>query len=458
MRLPPARIRRNPNTHPFLFATGIENSYPIVLANGGRRRVDEMEKTFHYQHWREDFQLVKDLGIDYLRYGPPYYRTHLGAGKYDWDFTDETFAELRRLKIEPITDLCHFGVPDWIGDFQNSDFPCLFAQYAGAFAKRFPWVRFYTPVNEIFVCARFSGRLGWWNECLGSDRGFVIALKHLCKANILAEEKILEAQPDALFIQSESTEYFHAEEPDAFSRAVFLNQMRFLSLDFCYGTDVTATMHEFLMENGMTDQEYFWFMDRGFAIKPYCIMGNDYYATNEHLVPKDDGPLKPAGDMFGYYIITREYFDRYRLPVMHTETNQRGADSAPGWLARQWANMVHLKNDGVPIIGFTWYSLVDQVDWDTLLLENNGTVNHLGLYDLDRKITPVGLAYCRLVQAWREILPMEGHGLDMHRCRSRGNARAPTCAAASSEKPAARGESFAQQPSVPAPTQPTQPA
>jgi len=36
--------------------------------------------------------------------------------------------------------------------------------------------------------------------------------------------------------------------------------------------------------------------------------------------------------------------------------------------------------------GFTWYSLTDQVDWDIALRENKGTVNPLGLYDLDRQI------------------------------------------------------------------------
>ena len=67
----------------------------------------------------EDFARVKELGLEFLRYGPPYYRTHCAPGKYDWNFADETFSELKRLGITPIVDLCHFGVPDWIGDFQN---------------------------------------------------------------------------------------------------------------------------------------------------------------------------------------------------------------------------------------------------------------------------------------------------------------------------------------------------
>lgn len=184
-----------------MFATGIENSYPTIkLPDGTVKRVDEMEKTGFYDRWREDFALVKDLGIEYLRYGVPYFKTHLGADRYDWSFADETFGELRRLGIAPIVDLCHFGVPDWIENFQNPDFPELFAAYARSFAERFPRLRFYTPVNEMYIAATFSGQLGWWNERLASDQAFVTALKHLGRANLRAEEEILKVRPGTLFV------------------------------------------------------------------------------------------------------------------------------------------------------------------------------------------------------------------------------------------------------------------
>ena len=73
--------------------------------------------------------------------------------------------------------------------------------------------------------------------------------------------------------------------------------------------------------------------------------------------------------------------------------------------------MHRLKQDGVPIVGFTWYSLTDQIDWDTALREPNGTVNACGLFDLDRKIRPVGEAYRKLIAQWRDILPTESLGL-----------------------------------------------
>ena len=395
-----------------MFATGIENSYPTIkLPDGSSKRVDEMEKCGHYENWQQDFQLVKDLGICFLRYGPPYYKTHVAPGKYDWGFTDMTFAKLKELEITPIVDLCHFGVPDWIGNFQNPDFPQYFAEYAQAFAKRFPYLQFYTPVNEIYIAATFSAQYGWWNERLADDKSFVTALKNLCKANVMAMHAILEVQPDATFIQSESSEYYHPMKPEAQKKANFLNEKRFLSLDLTYGYPIIASMYEYLLDNGMTREEYHWFEDNQVSAK--CIMGNDYYITNEHLV-RPDGTTEASGEIFGYYVITHQYYNRYRLPIMHTETNIAEPRSLE-WFYKEWANVHRLKQDGVPIVGFTWYSLTHQVDWDTALREDNGNVNVLGLYDLNRKIMPVGNAYKKIIQQWGDELVTESYGLHFKR-------------------------------------------
>jgi beta-glucosidase/6-phospho-beta-glucosidase/beta-galactosidase len=314
---------------------------------------------------------------------------------------------LRRRKIIPIADLCHFGVPDWIGNFQNPDLPKLFAEYALAFAKRYPWIQLYTPMNEMFICATFSALYGWWNEQLASDQAFVRALVNIVKANVLAMHAILKIRPDAIFVQSESSEYFHAENPAAIKPAEIMNAKRFLSLDLNYGRRVDSDMYEFFMDNGLTRAEYHFFLHHN--LKHHCIMGNDYYVTNEHRVSAD-GSTTAAGEVFGYDEITRQYYDRYQLPVMHTETNlnegPRG-DEAVFWLWKEWANVLRVRNNGVPIVGFTWYSITDQVDWDSALRQNIGRVNPLGLYDLSRNIRAVGRAYKQLIADWRNVLPTQ---------------------------------------------------
>ena len=155
----------------------------------------------------------------------------------------------------------------------------------------------------------------------------------------------------------------------------------------------------------MTREEYHFFLHQN--LKQHCIMGNDYYVTNEHRV-SPDGAVYPAGEVFGYDEITREYYDRYLLPVMHTETNFNegpNGNEAVYWLWKEWANVLRVRNSGVPIVGFTWHSITDQMDWDTALREAKGQVNPLGLFDLNRKMRPVGKAYKQLIEDWREVLP-----------------------------------------------------
>lgn len=392
----------------FMFATGIECSYPIVTGRDGRAtRIDQLELTFHYDHYQEDLALVSDLGLKYLRYGPPYYKVQLGPDRYDWGFTDAAFYEMRRLGIVPIVDLCHFGLPDWIGDFQNPEFPRLFADYARAFAERYPWVRLYTPVNEIYVCAKLSTLNGLWNERRRSDeRAFVTAVKHLCRANLLAIRAILELRPDAVFVQSESAEYFHAGSADhaTVERARWENERRLLPFDLLFSVAPAADMVRYLFDHGLGEDEYAWFMQHG--LDGRIIMGNDFYERNEQIV-SSDGAFRPAGEVFGWQTITLEYYERYGRPVMHTETNTLDADDGPRWLWKEFFNVRHLRERGVPVLGFTWYSLLDQVDWNAALERDFGVVNAVGLFDLARKPRPVAAAYGELLRSFRDerLLP-----------------------------------------------------
>lgn len=400
---PPATTARRPTPEEivdslrFMFAVGIECSNPVVEGN---HRVDQLQSTGHYDNWRKDLSLVRRLGLRYLRYGPPIHRVFQGPGQYDWSWLDRVMEEMQRLGIRPIIDLVHFGLPDWLGNFQNPDWPHYLAEYATAFAQRYPWVRFYTPVNEIYITAQFSAAFGWWNERMMSDQGFVSNLKHCVKASMLAMRAILAQRADAIFIFSESTEYVHPGSPRMVHQAQFMNERRFLSLDLLFCHDVSATMYRYLLQAGMSPQEYLWFREQA-DLRAHCIMGTDYYITNEHVF-RDDGTTTGAGDIYGYYVITRQYFDRYRMPVMHTETN-RASRYAVDWMWKEWMNLLRLREDGVPIIGFTWYGLVDMMDWDSALTKQRGHVNPVGLFNLDRRERKVAREYRKLVEDFSQL-------------------------------------------------------
>ncbi len=387
----------------FIFATGIECSCPTI--EHGRWRRDQLAETKHYQYWRRDLAHVRELGLKYLRYGPPLHLIYLGEDRYEWSFMDAVAAEMRRLGIIPIIDLCHFGVPHWIGNFQNRDFPALFARYAAAFARRYGWVRLYTPVNEMYVASRSSALDGIWNEQLRSERAFVTAVRNVAKASVLAMQAIQRERSDAVFINSESSEFSQPCCPDReiVRIADFENQRRFLALDLMYAHPIRDDVRAYLFDNGLSPEEYDWFMSQD--VRERSVLGVDYYQWNEKLIDKEGRP-ESLGELFGWYVITKQYYERYQRTIMHTETNCPDASEAPAWIWRQWHNVQLIRHDGVPVVGFTWYSLQDQVDWDVGLRKALGNVFPVGLYDLNRDPRPVAQAYKQLIGMFgREPLP-----------------------------------------------------
>jgi beta-glucosidase/6-phospho-beta-glucosidase/beta-galactosidase len=395
---PKHQVRAARSDRGFIFATGIECSYPTI--ENGRWRRDEMDGTRHYSRWPEDFELAREIGVTHIRYGPPLHLIFEGPGRYEWSWIDEPMRELESLGPEPIVDLCHFGVPTWLGNFQNSDVPEAFAEYAGAFAARFPWVRFYTPVNEMYVCANFSALKGLWNEQLCDQGAFVRAVLNLVGASIKMTDAILAARPDAVFVNSESSEFYQpcCPDPEIQATADFENERRFLPFDLIYGKPVSAAMRSYLREHGVSDGCYALFMNR--KVPQRTVLGIDYYEWNERLIDVD-GHARALGELFGWYVIASQYWDRYKRTMMHTETNRMDAADASSWLWRQWHNVQLLRKADVPIIGFTWYSLTDQIDWDRAIERPLGVVDPVGLFDLNRDPRPVGLAYKQLIDMHR---------------------------------------------------------
>lgn len=380
--------------HGFVAATGIECSAPLIE---GGIRMDELEKTGHYERYERDIELAAELGVRHLRYGIPFHRVNPAPNEYDWSFTDRALEACRRAGIVAIVDLMHFGVPDDIGDFQSAALPERFRDYADAFAERYGWIRHFTPVNEPLITATFSARRGMWNERRSDEASFVRALLNVARCVVLASEAIRARRPDAIFLQSDSCEYHHPVHPDAIELAEFENELRFIGFELAYGLEPAPIVRDHLLANGATRADLAWFRAHGSRAGAIC--GNDYYETSEVEILAD-GSRRRCGVRLGYYHLAKQYHDRLGVPIMHAETNHEG-ERAVDWLHEQWTDAVRLRRDGIPIRGFTWYGLVNHVDWDSALTRNDGRENACGLVDLARRPNPVFHAYRRLIETLR---------------------------------------------------------
>jgi len=380
---------------PFLFATGVENSCPTIV---GGVRIDQMDRCGHYARWEEDFELVRECGLDTLRYGPPYYRVHTAPHQYDWEICDPQMHRLRDLGITVIADLCHFGVPTWLGGFQDPAFSILFAEYARAFARRYPWIRHFTPVSEIFVTADRSALKGWWNECETSERSFVHAIRNLCMAHELAVEAILCERPDAVIVQNESIEHFHAAGRDAQPHADRMNGLTLIPLDLTMGRELAPGMARFLNEHGVTSNDLSYFRERRAAGQRW--LGVSYDPMCEHRISSSGRASFAHSMVVGFRELATQRYDRYRAPLFHCATNPV-SHRAAYWLDSQWSDTLALRSAGIPVMGFTGYSLTDQIDWQHALRAEQNELHAVGMYDLQRRIRPVGVRYREIVAQWR---------------------------------------------------------
>jgi beta-glucosidase/6-phospho-beta-glucosidase/beta-galactosidase len=256
-------------------------------------------------------------------------------------------------------------------------------------------------VNEMYVCARMSALQGAWNEQRRDEQAFVTAVLNLAQASVGMAQSILARRADAVFINSESSEFYQPCCPDEDIQrlASFENERRFLPLDLIYAHPISDQMRAYLREHGVTDAQLSKFERR--EVPRRSILGVDYYEWNERLVDQDGTP-RALGELFGWYVIADQYYRRYKRPMMHTETNRMDADDAPRWLWRQWHNVQLLRQSGVPLVGFTWYSLIDQIDWNIAMTEALGIVYPVGLFDLNREARSVGLSYKHLIELYRD--------------------------------------------------------
>lgn len=403
---------------PFIWATGIEDTF-IAETAPGKRRLDEYELQQHYEPWRQDLDLAADVGFDMIRYGIPWYRVEPQRGTFNWSFTDQVIPYMLERGLEPIVDLMHYGTPLWLdGGFISPDYPQRVAAYAAAFCARYPSVHYYTPFNEPFIAAELCGREGRWPPELSGDEGFCAVANGVSRGVVRTVEALRAQRADSVMVHVEATGVVLADEPELKERAQLDMNRHLTTLELIQGrVDAAHFLYPYLTANGVTDDDLAWYEGRNVSID---VLGLNYYPMLSVERRHADGLIEPVWGGAQYLErIVNEHLARYQVPVFITETsaNERAApmfsaaqtktsldESRPDglrslWLAEVVQSVERMRAAGVPLIGLTWWPLYDLVNWD--YREGRGAVEDylepMGLYSLvmrdgDLKREPLAVA------------------------------------------------------------------
>lgn len=382
-------------TENFLWATGIEDTF-VPQTRPGHRALDEYELMGHYEHWREDISLVGEIGLKGIRWGVPWYKVEPEPGKFDWSWTDQVIPFMvEELKILPIVDLMHYGTPFWLKrEFANKNYPQLVARYAAAFSSRYKdLIKWYTPLNEPIINALMCGLRGFWPPYLKGDRGYIKLMLQLAKGIVRTVQAIKEIQPDSVMVHVEATGLTRTIREDLAALAREEKHRGYLCYDLISGRLThDHLLFSWLVRNGASPDDLDELQRNKIALD---VLGMNFYPqwSTKQLYIDNRGRIafrETEPDGKGFSELITDYYERYQVPIMITETSAVGSDEIRSkWLESSVSMIKNLRTSGVPVIGYTWFPFFTMIDW-RYRFEQGPLENfylELGLYKLNREKT-----------------------------------------------------------------------
>lgn len=393
---------------------GVECSHVRV----GDRWADQLSRTGHATRV-EDLDLLAGLGVTAIRYPvlwgwsggtPPGRRpaTVVPDPRDDeaWAWSDRRLLRLRELGIRPIVGLLHHGGGPLPDGFLDDGFVEAFGAYAGAVARRYPWITDLLPINEPLTNARFAGVSGVWHPHGTDVRTFARLFVRQCLGIRAAMRAIREVIPHARLLANEDLGRAFGTPPLA-DAVEFLNERRWLTFEALMGRlDRGHWMHGLLAVDAATvrDLESLVadpippdllgldhyvvsdrFLDHRIDAYPAHVRGGDRhrpYADAELVRVQPDAMAAAGATIEPFSRAIRETWERYRLPIVLAEVQLAGEpDDQIAWWRSAWAAGLAARRAGVDLRAVTAWSALGAYDWPSLLAREDG-IYEPGAFDV----------------------------------------------------------------------------
>ena len=308
------------------------------------RRLDLLAATGHDRFAAEDYDRLARVGIRAARDGVRWHLVERAPGRYDWRELVPRLRAARDAGVEVAWDLCHYGWPDGL-DIWGAGFVERFARFARAAAEVIgqaspspPW---YVPINEISFWSWIAGDMGHFAP-FARGRGRELKAQ-LARAAIAATAAIREADPRARVLCAEPLIQVTTDSPQrAVREAAHGHHLaQYEAVDMLLGRRCP---------------------ELGGAEDALDALGVNYYPDNQWVL---GGPKLRPGDPLHRPLaeLMVEAHQRYRLPLVLTETGAEGEARAP-WLRRMGDQVRVARSAGVPVAGICLYPILDYPGWD----------------------------------------------------------------------------------------------
>jgi beta-glucosidase len=335
----------------------------------------------HYHRFRDDFDLARGLGHNAHRFSLEWSRIEPEEGRFSDDglqHYQDVIEALHARGIEPVVTVHHYTLPRWLaakGGWECADVERCFMRYVervvSAYADR---VRWWVTLNEPVVQVFKGWLIGQWPPGrIGDYPRALQVIRRMLRAHVLAYHAIHQRRPDAMVSVAKHCLAFTPNHPrNPFDRLStwfrdFLFNNLFIEALHTGRLALPGQFFERLPFGNTLDfigMNYYtrdFVRNTGFSLPGF--VGLSGTLENEHRIGKRNDlgwEVYPEG--LGHFL---QRFRRYKLPLLITENGIPTSDEDDRWgfiYMHLW-QVMRAMADGVPVLGYLYWSLLDNYEW-----------------------------------------------------------------------------------------------
>lgn len=333
----------------------------------------------HYNRYEKDFDIAKSLGHNAHRFSIEWSRVEPEEGKWDEKEIEHYRNVVRTLctrGMEPFVTLWHWPLPLWLsakGGWESKAIVGHFERYAKKMAEEIPEVKFWITLNEPEVYASHSYLKGSWTPQKRNYFAYRKVIRNLVRGHKKAYTGIKSIRPDSKIGIAKHNIYFEAY------RDRLVNKLLKKIADMWW--------NDWFLKKIKGHQDVI-----GVNNYHHNRINYGFYKNENEKMSDMAWKLYPKSLAF----VVRE-LAKYKLPIYVAEHGLADADDS----RREWfltESLKHLQGailDGVPVKGYTHWSLLDNFEWDKGFWPRFGLVE-VDYKTMERRIRGSAIVYARI--------------------------------------------------------------
>lgn len=375
----------------------------------------------HYHHYEEDIKMMAEAGLNAYRFSVEWARIEPEKGVYDEREVAHYRDVIRCCRengIEPVITLHHFTSPKWLiceGGWENEEVIDLFAAYAKYITEQLgEEISYICTINEANMRLQIGALMERFKKQMMAK---MAAAQQNANAQPEKKEESMEGQVQVGLNLSnpmermkltamENVKVFGTPQPANFVSGASENgdmivirahqaaKAAIKSVRPEIKVGITLSLHDIqTIEGGEARGQKEW--DEEFAHYIPYIKEDDFFGLQNYtrsiygpdgIVPVKDAPMTQM-DYEIYpqaleHVIRRVHTEMPGVPIMITENGIGISDDTirVSFIETALAGVQNCIADGIPVIGYCHWSLMDNFEWQ------KGYAMTFGLVAVDRTI------------------------------------------------------------------------